>query len=65
MPATDSSVSYLRPKELAETLRVTPRTLGRWRKEGNGPAFVKRGRVVRYRTDDVDSWARTSGAAAA
>lgn len=35
---------------------VSPRTLQRWRQEGVGPAFVKLGRAVRYRREDLDSF---------
>ena len=42
--------------QLAECLNVSPRTLERWRVEGGGPAFVKAGRRVLYRTTDVESW---------
>ena len=34
----------------------SPRTLERWRSEGNGPAFVKVGRRALYREADVEQW---------
>lgn len=58
MPMPDSTVTYLRPKDLAELLRLTTRTLCRWRHEGKGPDFVKDGNTIRYRSDDVDSWSQ-------
>lgn len=36
------------PEEMAELLRVTTRTLGRWRDQRIGPPYVKIGRKVRY-----------------
>lgn len=33
------------------------KTLERWRVEGRGPAFVKMGRRVVYRRDDLLAWA--------
>lgn len=33
------------------------KTLERWRVEGRGPAFVKMGRRVVYRRDDLLTWA--------
>ena len=39
----------LTPKEVAATLRVSERRLGRWRIEGGGPVFVRLGhRSVAY-----------------
>lgn len=60
MPTTHETGLYLRPAELAATLRVTTRTLCRWRKSGKGPDFVREGRVVRYRSSDIDAWSRAS-----
>jgi predicted DNA-binding transcriptional regulator AlpA len=31
-------------------------TLAQWRYLGKGPAYVKVGRHVRYRAEDVDAW---------
>ena len=33
---------------------VSVRTLQRWRMTGEGPAFTKIGKCVRYRTSDLD-----------
>jgi len=49
-------VTYLKPPEAAELLGLTVRTLLRWRKAGEGPAFVQEGRVVRYRSDVIEAW---------
>ncbi len=42
--------------EAAARLRANARTLERWRKQGTGPAYVKVGRGVRYRADDLDAF---------
>lgn len=39
---------YLTPKEMAERMRVTTRTLANWRQRGRGPAYFTEGRIVRY-----------------
>ncbi|MDO3167207.1 helix-turn-helix domain-containing protein [Mycobacteroides abscessus subsp. abscessus] len=44
------------PDELAAHLGVPVRTLAEWRYRGGGPRFVKVGRHVRYRHEDVDAW---------
>lgn len=41
---------------LAEYIGVKIKTLEAWRCRGQGPPFVKIGRLVRYRKSDVDSW---------
>jgi len=46
--------------ELAQELKVTRRTLQRWRKTGAGPPFVRVGRSPRYRWADVQEWLRAS-----
>lgn len=46
----------LAPKALAEELDVTVKSLEKWRWLGTGPRFVKIGRYVRYRREDVDAW---------
>lgn len=35
---------------------LKPNTLEGWRIRGVGPRFVKIGRLVRYRADDLDAW---------
>lgn len=40
----------------AQTLRLKPKTLSRWRWEGKGPAYHKIGAAVRYRRDDLEDF---------
>ncbi|MGL1921590.1 MAG: helix-turn-helix domain-containing protein [Hyphomicrobiales bacterium] len=35
---------------------ISARTLQRWRLEGVGPAFIKLGRLVRYRQSDLNNF---------
>lgn len=46
----------LTPAQVAEKLSVAPRTLEDWRARGTGPSlpFVRLGRTIRYREEDVD-----------
>jgi excisionase family DNA binding protein len=48
--------TFLTEAELAALLKVSPRTLQRWRVEGNGPKFRRHGRRVRYSRSDVIAW---------
>lgn len=48
--------TLMRPHETAATLQVSIRTLEYWRAHGDGPKFVRVGRHVRYRLDDISAW---------
>jgi predicted DNA-binding transcriptional regulator AlpA len=43
---------------VAGQLRVKEVTLEKWRQTGCGPAYIKIGRLVRYRQSDLDRWLR-------
>lgn len=47
----------LKAPEVAQQLGITPRTLRRWSRTGQGPAAVRVGtRYLRYRSEDVQKW---------
>ena len=46
----------LTQQEAAAMLRLSERTLERWRVSGGGPAFTKLGRRVLYREPDLFYW---------
>ena len=48
---------FLTQTEAADLLRLSPRTLERYRVAGTGPKFVKAGRRVLYRRSDLEDWA--------
>jgi len=48
----------LTPTEAAKVLRVSPATLPRWRWAGDGPDFVRIGRSIRYRREDLEKFVR-------
>ena len=71
MHSSNSAASPLLDDEAVATwLCVSPRTIQSWRSSGDGPRFVKFGRSVRYRAEDVAAFidsrvfASTGGAAA-
>jgi len=41
---------------LAERLHVHPNTTEHWRLKGEGPPWIRVGRLVRYRPEDVEEW---------
>lgn len=47
----------LTPRQLADAIKVTPRTLASWRNANIGPPFVRmNGHGIRYATKDVSAW---------
>ncbi len=57
MPDRKPATDLLRTKEAADRLRLSPRTLDRWRVTGAGPRFIRLGRkAVAYRSSDLDVW---------
>ncbi len=51
--------ALLTTPEAARYLGLAVSTLNKWRVYGYGPAFVKLGRAVRYRQDDLDRFLET------
>jgi predicted DNA-binding transcriptional regulator AlpA len=56
MIANDSAGRLLDERQAADFLNINHRTLQAWRLRGGGPRFVKVGRLVRYRTRDLNDW---------
>lgn len=50
------SLTHLNQVELAARLKISPRTLERWRWAGEGPAFLKIGGRVVYRLEDIEAY---------
>ena len=55
-PATQRGAlrGVLTTREAAAYLGLATSTLNKWRCDGDGPHFLKLGRAVRYRQDDLD-----------
>ncbi len=50
------TVSFLTPNLLAKRWSLKPSTLKQWRWNGKGPAYVKIGRQVLYRYQDIENF---------
>jgi excisionase family DNA binding protein len=50
----------LTPEDVSKALQIPVKTLYRWRHNGIGPAAIRVGRHLRYRSTDVEAWI-TSG----
>lgn len=48
----------MRTEEVAEILSISKATLEAWRFRGTGPDYVKAGKAVRYRYEDVKKFER-------
>ena len=57
------ALAFLTQTEAARYLRLSQRSLERWRVSGFGPRFTKAGRRVLYQRKELDAWAeaRTFG----
>jgi predicted DNA-binding transcriptional regulator AlpA len=54
----DKSEAYLSEIEFAERYHVGRRTVQRWRRTGEGPAWCRLGpRRIVYRLSDAEAWA--------
>ena len=49
--------------QAAEYLGLAVSTLNKWRCHGGGPVFIKMGRAVRYRVEDLDAYILNSSTA--
>lgn len=47
---------FLLEEEIAARVRVTKRCLQYWRASGEGPPFIKLGKLVRYPESGLDIW---------
>lgn len=71
MSSVQSQAAFIDTRAAAQRTGISPEHLRRLRRIGGGPAFIKIGKIVRYRVDALDQWLRsfeirsTSEAAAA
>jgi hypothetical protein len=49
-------MTYLRTKEAAERLRVSPSFLEKRRVYGDGPPYTTAGKIVLYAVEELDRW---------
>jgi predicted DNA-binding transcriptional regulator AlpA len=54
--ALRARIGLLSPAEFATLIGIDERTAAVWRNRGAGPDYVKLGRAVFYRLDDVQDW---------
>ena len=49
-------VTVMTVQQASEYLGLAVSTLNKWRCHGGGPTFIKMGRAVRYRVEDLDEF---------
>ena len=54
---------HVREDELADRWRISLRTMQRWRREGRAPVFLRLGRRIVYRADDIERFEKAARAA--
>lgn len=55
--ANQPDTVFLTTGEAGDFLKMSPRTLEKYRTHGGGPRFRKLGRSVRYKKADLEAWA--------
>ncbi len=55
----DQAKEYMTCAQAAQLLSLSPRTLEKFRVQGNGPVFRKFGRRVIYSRKDLEYWAQS------
>jgi|LauGreDrversion4_2_1035121.scaffolds.fasta_scaffold165115_2 excisionase family DNA binding protein len=50
------AIKFLTVNQIATLLQRSLRTLETWRRNGNGPPFIRIGRRVLYRCSDIEAW---------
>jgi hypothetical protein len=53
--------TYYTASTVASVLELSEQTLANWRVSGDGPAFVKKGRILYYRKAEVLAWLKGLG----
>lgn len=57
MSNTENTMATIEtPAAVAEYLNIPVTTLTEWRYQKRGPRYIKVGRLVRYRREDVEQW---------
>ncbi|MFO7861005.1 MAG: helix-turn-helix domain-containing protein [Desulfosalsimonas sp.] len=49
-------MEFYTTEQVSNLLGIQPNTLEIWRHRGTGPKFIKMGRLVRYKSNDLEAW---------
>ena len=56
MQQATSITGVMTEPETAEHIGISLSGLRKWRNDGRGPAYVRLGRLIRYRRTDIEEW---------
>jgi predicted DNA-binding transcriptional regulator AlpA len=56
MSVSVTQPELLTPRQAAEKLQVDVQLLNQWRSARKGPSFIKLGRFIRYKSDELQEW---------
>lgn len=59
VPSPRALSPFLTPVQAADFVKLSWRTLERMRQNGEGPAFRRHGRYIRYHIDDLEAWSKS------
>jgi excisionase family DNA binding protein len=59
VPSARLNSPFYTPVQAADFVKLSWRTLERMRQNGEGPAYRKHGRYIRYHIDDLEAWSNT------
>lgn len=48
------------PRDVAELIGVSTGTLRSWRERGDGPQWLRVGKLIKYAPSDVEAWVASS-----
>jgi len=57
--SSDTSIPLRTDREVAEFLGISHRTVQNWRFVNQGPRFIRIGRSIRYRAEDLSAFLAT------
>lgn len=57
---TKPAATVMTVQQAAEYLGLAVSTLNKWRCHGGGPVFIKMGRAVRYRAEDLEAFVQAN-----
>ena len=59
-PSVRLQSPFYTPVQAADFIKLSWRTLERMRRNGEGPAFRRHGRYIRYHIDDLEAWSQAN-----
>lgn len=62
LPLPEAGDTLIPSSSMQSYIGIAPQTLARWRYEGKGPRYIKIGRKVAYKVNDIKVWLKSDAA---